>query len=256
MFYKSSGLKLNISKTEILQIGKTLISKQKPFNLTWDKTRVYALGSWFYEDVKAGIMHTHKDKLKVMQETLKLWTKRKLTWIGKIAIIKSLGISKLNYTIASLETPEWFAVEAKEAILNFLWDGKPPRVKYKTLCDKVENGGLRMVDFDQYVMAQKANWIKRLLENKSTIPFHFLTQFLPKIDFEIFLKCSFDPDKLPAHIPSFYRQILCAWFFLKSDPKDICDIQREVIWLNKHILINDQEIFRLSFSRNLRNPIY
>ena len=67
-----------------------------------------------------------------------------------------------------------------------------------------ESGGLRMVDFNKYVTAQKTNWIKRLLENKSTIPFHHMSQFLPNINFETFLKCSVDPDKLSSHTPDFY----------------------------------------------------
>ena len=47
MFHKSSGLKLNVSKTEILQLGRSFITNRKPYNLQWDKKEIYALGSWF-----------------------------------------------------------------------------------------------------------------------------------------------------------------------------------------------------------------
>ena len=255
MFQMASGLKLNYSKTEILQIGKQIVSKQKPFNLAWDKTKVYALGTWFYKDVKEGIKATFTEKVKSLNNLLKSWSNRALTWIGKIAIIKSLGISKLNYAISSLETPGWFAMETKDAILKFLWDEKPARIKNKVIINRLENGGLRMVHFDNYVMAQKTSWVKRLLDNRDTVPFHYLSQFLPDMNFETFLKCSFDPDKLPDTIPYFYRQVLCAWFYLKKDPKNISDIQREVIWWNKHILINNREIFCKSLSERGINYI-
>ena len=51
MFYKSSGLKLNYSKTEILYIGHNYGYEGNPFNLKWVKERIYALGTWFYKDI-------------------------------------------------------------------------------------------------------------------------------------------------------------------------------------------------------------
>ena len=40
MFYKSSGLKLNYSKTEILSFAQRSSAKVSPFNLNWVKERV------------------------------------------------------------------------------------------------------------------------------------------------------------------------------------------------------------------------
>ena len=54
-FEKLSGLKLNYTKTEILQIGKKLNNKYSLFNLKWEKEKVYALGSWFNEDVNLSV---------------------------------------------------------------------------------------------------------------------------------------------------------------------------------------------------------
>ena len=62
IFEKVSGLKLNVSKSEVLQIGKPIITNRNPFHLKWDKYRIYALGTWFYKDYKNSINHTYSRK--------------------------------------------------------------------------------------------------------------------------------------------------------------------------------------------------
>jgi hypothetical protein len=209
MFHKCSGLKLNLDKTEILQVGQTFITNRNPFKLKWKTDSVYALGSWFYKKAQDAIIHTHRDKLQHFKNLLNIWSARPLTWIGKITILKMLGISKLNYIIANLETPGWFATEVIDSMNKFLWNNKPPRVKCAVMHNRIEDGGLRLTDFNCYIKAQKSNWIKRLVNNKETVPFKYLIQFLPEIKFEDFLKCSIDPETLPHEMPTFYRQEYC-----------------------------------------------
>ena len=136
----------------------------------------------------------------------------KITWIGKIQILKTLALSKLNYIVSNLELPEWATIRTKAIFYDFLWNGMPPRVKNSVVTNKIEEGGLRMTNIDNYVLAQKAGWVKRLLMNKETVPYHFLNQFMPGISIEHFLKCSMNPEDIPLMIPLFYRQVLYAWF--------------------------------------------
>ena len=51
-FENISGLKLNCSKSEILQFGEPLITKYTLLNLKLEKEKIYALGTWFYKDHK------------------------------------------------------------------------------------------------------------------------------------------------------------------------------------------------------------
>ena len=46
-FRKTSGLNLNKSKTEILQLGVPLTSNYTLLNLKGEEENIYALGSWF-----------------------------------------------------------------------------------------------------------------------------------------------------------------------------------------------------------------
>ena len=77
-FKNTSGLKLNNSKTEILQLGVPLTSNYTLLNLKWEKKRIYALGSWFYKDSNKSITETYEKRLDILKATLDLWARRNL----------------------------------------------------------------------------------------------------------------------------------------------------------------------------------
>ena len=241
-FKNISGLKLNRTKTEILQIGKPLTSNYTLLDLKWEKEKIYALGTWFYEDYQQTINETYACRLQLLRDMLKIWSNRNLTWIGKITVIKTLCISKINFAISSIESPEWFINETKSLLEEFLWNGKPPRVKNKVMHNDYDKGGLRMPNLHYYVKAQKMNWIKLLLNNKTTVPYQYLSTFLC-MKLNDYLKCNTDADDLPKDIPKFYQEILQAWFSMKEEPQTSADIQREVLWHNKYIKIGNKTIF-------------
>ena len=158
MFYNSSGLKLNYTKTEVFGFGHTYGNKSNPYDLKWVKERIYALGTWFYKDTSTIILKNHEIRFSAFQSTLKCWKARHLTMYGKMTIVKSLAISKLNYCIMTLPTPEWFVKAVKAEISSFLWDDKPSKIKYSTAISNYEKGGIKLIDIDSFVRTQKAVW--------------------------------------------------------------------------------------------------
>ena len=162
--------------------------------------------------------------------------------MGKITVIKSICIAKLNYAITNLETPGWFIVRTKNLIESFLWNGKPPRVKNKVMYNSYEQGGLRLTNLECYIQAQKMNWIKRLLHDENTVPAQYVSSFI-EMKMIDFLKCNIDSNEISLNIPEFYREVLHAWFCLKKEPKTVQDIQRTVIWKNKFIKIGNKSLF-------------
>jgi len=240
MFYKSSGLKLNYTKTEILSIGHTYGYEGNPFNLKWVKERVYALGTWFYKDINLCTSRNYEMRFLSFQSILKTWRMRHLSLYGKITIIKALALSKLNYCIMTLPTPQWFVEAVQEEIISFLWSNKPPKIKYRTAIACHENGGLRLTDMDSFVKTQKAMWVKRLQDTDQPAS-RYLQQFLKTITISDLLICTMDPEEIPFEFPAFYRQVLHAWFTLKSMSDN--KFEDIVIWNNKNIKINGQTIF-------------
>ena len=239
LFHKASGLKLNYTKTEILQLGESNYSKTNPYNLKWVKDRVYALGTWFYKDMKKIIEVNHEVRFEIFESVLKHWKMRKLTLLGKLTVLKSLAMSKLNYCIATLETPEWFTRQVQNAINVFIWGESAPRIKYTSAIAEYNDGGIRLPDIHNYILAQKAVWVKRLSNSTSLHFSEYLCEFLPVMNFKDILNLSIDPDVLSKNIPLFYKQVLYAWYMINDNVESLHDILYQILWLNRHIQIDN-----------------
>ena len=69
------------------------------------------------------------EKIRNLEKTLNSWKRRNLTLYGKINIVKTFGLSKLIYNTSVLVIPENFVKEIDKLIFNFIWDGKPAKIK-------------------------------------------------------------------------------------------------------------------------------
>ena len=86
---------------------------------------------------------------------------------------------------------------------------KATKAKSEVLKNSIENGGLRVINFDYYGMAQNANCIKRLLQNND-FPCQYMRKYFPNMKLEVFQKCSVETYIWPFALPFFYMQALCA----------------------------------------------
>ena len=164
-------------------------------------------------------------------------------------IIKTLGISKINYAISSVPTPKWFIDRCEFIIQTFLWSNKPPRVKHQVLYNNYETGGLRLTNLQHFTNAQKVNWVKRLINDKETVPYEYICQFINMKLYD-YLKCNINPNNLSKKLPDFYKEVLQAWFSLKSEPTKLPSIQREVLWNNRFIMIANKSVFNENLYQN------
>ena len=236
-FHKISGLKLNYTKTEVLPIGKHSQLECLSVKIV---NAAYSLGIWYHSNIEDIIQENYLKKNSDLEKSLHIWKCRKLTLIGKNTVIKTLIVPKLNYLIANITTPQWFVVKAQKLIENFLWDGKPPKIKNATMQNTEECGGLKFPNIEILVKTQKIAWIKRILENPNAAWMQLLYTFLPEMDIKQILKCTLDPARLSDEIPTFHRQILFAWFEKVPVPESTLDIRRQIIWLNKYIKIDNK----------------
>ena len=242
MFKKSSGLKINYSKTQVLQIGKADWNI-KQFKLKSVKERIYSLGTWFYKDPQKSITENRTSKLDEFIKILQKWQCRNLTLYGRIMVVKSLALSKLNFMISSFEITEDFINECQNKIYEFIWMGKPPKIKHAVSMFSYENGGIKLPHVESLVKASKAVWVKRML-NEDENWIQYLKTFLPNISIKQLLKCNVKPDDLLQEIPTFYRQIFQAWFSLHKEPTNALEVRREVIFLNQFIQIDNCYILK------------
>ena len=50
-----------------------------------------------------------------------------------------------------MQPPNWVLTKYKELIVKFIWDGKPPKVKYRAIISDIPNGGLKLQDLETKV---------------------------------------------------------------------------------------------------------
>ena len=107
-FYgKISGLNINMDKTTIIWIGSKKESKCKlcsHLNLCWDK-QFTLLGIKYSTHLKDIVELNYKEKIIQIKNLLSAWSKRILTPIGKITVIKSLALPKINHLKFSIPNP-------------------------------------------------------------------------------------------------------------------------------------------------------
>ena len=143
-FGNISGLRLNIKKTEALWIGSKKdcdlkLLPEKDFK--WPKKKVKALGVWLTTDPTIIISLNYKEKI---ESILGCWKFRRLTLLGKIAVLKSLVASQLVYIFSPLQTNHEAIKEINTIFYKFLWNDKGDKIKRNILINNYPEGGLRI----------------------------------------------------------------------------------------------------------------
>ena len=132
-FKELSGLGINTTKTEPMWLGEWKDRTDEPFGFKWPKEPINALGVSFSYNQECANRLNFGEKIFNLEKTLNTWQRRNLTLYGKINIVKTLGISKLIYSASVLPVPDHYIQEIIELIFNFIWAGKPPKIKRNTI---------------------------------------------------------------------------------------------------------------------------
>ena len=106
---------------------------ETPFGFRWPRDPIKALGVFFCYDLNKSNELNFAEKIRTLEKTLNSWKRRNLTLYGKINIVKTLGLSKLIYNTSVLVIPGRFIKEIETLIFNFIWDGKPAKIKKSTI---------------------------------------------------------------------------------------------------------------------------
>ena len=77
------------------------------------------------------------------------WSKRNLTVLGRITVVKSLLIPKFNHLILSIPTPSrTFLKRLQKMIYDFVWKNKKDKISRDQLSNDYADGGLRLFKVD------------------------------------------------------------------------------------------------------------
>ena len=229
---------MNSIKSELLWLGSWRHRKDKILNLQINEEPVYALGVHFAYERDEVLQRNFWDKLISLKKLLNIWSQRDISVYGRINLVKSLVLSKLVFICSVMETPKLFVDEVNKIVLDFIWNHKPPKIKYTTLIKTKPEGGLDMKDFTLFNKALKLNWVKRLC-SISDAPWQYIPKsLLVNVGGSVLFKCNYDIGQLGLSkcLPAFYQEIITFWQdVIASNPKNKNDVLEQIIWNNKFI---------------------
>ena len=94
----------------------------------------------------------------------KIWLKRQITPLGRVAVLKSLSLSKIIFLwIVLPNRPDNNNCDALQRIVfEFAWSKKQDRISWKTAAKNIVKGRLGIPNIRNFVNALKLIWISRL----------------------------------------------------------------------------------------------
>ena len=239
LFGRVSGLHCNIGKCEAMALGDSPIE-----HIQYAGEEI----KWVDEMTITGITFTKNDNdnrelnfekaIEKLRTQLNIWKQRDLSLVGKIQIIKTFGISQIQY-IMNMVTPTTEMLKTiKKLLNNFLWGSNVNKIKHTTMIAEYDKGGLKMPDVESILYAQRLMWARR----------YFSTEHRPwKVFFEwqfekigglsVFQNTSIaikEITKMP--LMSFYESIIIAWAKCYDIPMDLENFKKQVLYFNKNIV--------------------
>ena len=251
-FYLKSGLKINFSKTKVIRLGNIRETDRRfgrENNLDWVSTFT-ALGIQYDVLDMTNITNLNiQDKLNSMRSIIKSWSCRNITPIGKIAVLKSLVLSKITHIIQSLPSPSEELIQIIEKMAyNFIWGTKRHEVSKQTLCKNIKDGGLTMLNIREFEKSLKITWLRKLLTTSpewEEFALHF------KVDRLLYTDTNYHKIIVTTISNPFWRDVASAYKEWYAKFKKVTTISTVYlpIWGNPD--------FNLPFNRTLfENKIY
>ena len=170
-FEKVSGLAINKDKTKVVKIGALRdrsIHWQGKYGFDWtDSFEILGI-SYNINDMENITKNNIYLKMGEVKSLIRVWQTRNLTPYGKITIIKSLLMSKFTHMLLSLPSPSLELYrELDQLFANFLWSGKPAKLRKEILEAEIKNGGLKLHNIQKFDSSLKLGWLKRFLKSNS-----------------------------------------------------------------------------------------
>ena len=161
-FKEYSGLTVNYEKTTAFAVGPCKIEDFKyitKIQLAWTEEPVKILGIWFHKDMKIICQKNFRAALDKARKVTEVWKSRGISGLGKICIVNSLVSSLFAHILMSLPKPNNdFFKEYRQLVLEFIWDGKPHKIRYEKIIQNYNKGGLKLVDLESKYYALNAKW--------------------------------------------------------------------------------------------------
>ena len=93
--------------------------------IVWNPSQFKILGVWFTQDLKDFEFFYYNEMFFEVKALFNIWSKRLITPLGRVAILKYLILSKLVHLwILLLDPPDDFVNNLQRNCFKFIWDDK------------------------------------------------------------------------------------------------------------------------------------
>ena len=248
-FYLCSGLKLNFDKTSAVWLGSMKRSTEilcRELNLSWSNT-FKLLGITFHIDLKNMIELNYNPKVIAIEKVLHSFSKRRLSLIGKITVIKTLAVPKLVYVMKVLPSPSKdICYRLTRLFKAFIWNKNKPSIILSQLEQDISKGGLRLTNISLLNKALKISWIPDIIKEVGNLGYIF--QNIVNYN-KLMNTCSLQTFHSKIKIKNtFWKDVFKAWQSDKTIFEKEINIRTYPLWdtyfLTNTNIINRKEEFQ------------
>jgi len=241
-FDKISGLRINKGKTYFVWLGE---EKDKPEIPLFGKLvkEVKILGVYFTLDIRIKEEMNYKEILSKIKRLLGWWKQRDVSLMGKVHLLKTYALSKLNYVSSVLTVPKWVMSDVEKITFEFLWKGKD-RIKRNIMFQDYKNGGIRMSNYRLFVKTQRIGWLRRLLYGEKNMGWKLFFDYCCRsVGGRFIFLCDYEVLKMKLKIPQFYMDVLKAWEDIRECRNVEGEFTNPIIFNNRNVCFKGKMVF-------------
>jgi exonuclease III len=254
LFERFSGLKVNADKTKLVWIGSKKRSRHKlckEWKVDWSQTNFTLLGIEFDIDMHNITDLNYNKQLRKVEIEMNIWSARTLTPFGRNTVLKSLLLSKLNHLFSAIPNPSEAVTKSFQSkCFQFIWKGKPDKVKRSIMSLPPKYGGISAPKIDNIIQAHKISWIKKLFYSKKKwtqfVKHNIIVEQLWLVDSEYITSNIINRFSNP-----FWKDVFNAWSnylkIVKGNKTEKIDILTQSIWHNDNVRVDNKTIMLASW---------
>ena len=261
-FEKFTGLAVNYDKTEIMRIGSLTNSNAKLYStlpIKWSDGPIKVLGIWIGNDIKNATEYNYQLALQSAEKICNVWSNRILTLYGKLQVVNVLIFSQFIYKIRCLPSPSIQCCKKyRSLITKYFWSNGVAKIKYDTLIQEKEKGGIKLADLMYRDKAIKAGILYNICYDERRMELRKIAQSQLKCPLDLILDI-YSTSKIMNNVNNncslFFKSICNAWVDISSvKPCNGSELQRHVVWFNRDIkcqgkVIFNEELYRRNINR-------
>ena len=249
-FYgRISGLNINTEKTKVIWFGSRKNSQLvlcPESNLSWENANFTVLGIKFSTNLAEIVNINYDSKIEEIRQLFVSWSKRVISPIGKLVVIKTLALSKLNHLILGIPNPSQEKINIiQNMFYKYLWNNSNDKIKRSVITQEYKYGGLKMIDLKSFMISLKATWLRRLINLDNNDKFtNMVESACPTIKHIHKYSTDYIRNKVREEQNQFWKDVLNSYLILtlKTSPQNEKQCYSLNIWYNPDIKVGGTSV--------------